>query len=151
LALPNHYGLRKLLFLFTEVSAVLVGALIASRQPKNPVGWLIIGHVLCFTLGEFGRQYAIYGVQTNPGSLPFARAMASPAYWAWFPGLMAMTTFLPLYFPDGRLVSRRWRPVAWLAALVAVLVTFLSVFRPGGDETRGVPNPLGVEGLDTIT
>jgi len=151
LALPNHYGLRKLLFLFTEVSAVLVGALIASRQPKHPVGWLIIGHALCFTLGEFGRQYAIYGVQTNPGSLPFARAMASPAYWAWFPGLMAMTTFLPLYFPDGRLVSRRWRPVAWLAALVAVLVTVLSAFRPGGDETRGVPNPLGVEGLDNIT
>jgi hypothetical protein len=151
LASPNHYDLRRLLFLFTEVSAALVGALIASRQPKNPVGWIIIVHALCFTLGEFGRQYAIYGVQTNPGSLPLAGAMASPAYWAWFPGLMAMTAFLPLYFPNGRLVSRRWRPVAWLAALVAVLVTVLSVVRPGGDETRGVPNPLGVDGLDNIT
>lgn len=147
LALPNHYGLQRLLFLFTEMSAVVVGAFVASRQPRNPVGWLILVHALCFTLGEFGRQYAIYGLQTDPGSLPFAGALASPAYWAWFPGLIAMTAFLPLYFPDGRLVSRRWRLVAWLAAVVGILVTAFSVIRPGGDETRGIPNPLGIEGL----
>lgn len=150
LALPNHFDLRKLLFLFTEISAVLVGALIASRQPHNPVGWLIIGHAFCFTLGEFARQYAIYGVQTNPGSLPLGAAMASPAYWAWYPGLMATTAFLPLYFPDGRLVSRRWRPVAWFAVLLAVLLTAFASVRPSGDETRGVPNPLGIESLDNI-
>ena len=150
LAVLNDYDLRKLLFLFTEISAALVGALIASRQPRNPIGWLIICHALCFTLGEFGRQYAIYGVLTNPGSLPLARAMASPAYWAWFPGLMAMTAFLPLYFPDGRLVSRRWRPVAWLAVLLTVLMLAFAVFQPGGYETRGVPNPLGMESLNNI-
>ena len=82
LAALNDYDLGKLLFVFTEVSAALVGGLVASRQPRNPVGWIIIGHALCFTLGEFGRQYAIYGVQTNPGSLPLAGAMASLAYWA---------------------------------------------------------------------
>ena len=151
LAVLNHYDLGKLLFLLTEISAVLIGALVASRQPRNPVGWLIIGHALCFTLGEFGRQYAIYGVLSNPGSLPLARAMASPAYWAWFPGLMATTAFLPLYFPDGRLISPRWRPVAWLAVLLSVLLLAFAVFRPGGDETRGVPNPLGIESLNNIT
>jgi len=145
LAIPSRYGVKNLDFLLTEASAALVGGLIASRQPRNPVGWLIIGHALCFTLGEFGRQYAIYGVMTEPGSLPLARAMASPAYWAWFPGLILMLSFLPLYFPNGRLLSSRWRPVLWFTVLVTVIITVLTAIRPSGDETRGIPNPLGME------
>ena len=147
LSVANRYAFQNLYFLLTETSAVLVGGLIASRQFRNPVGWFILGHALCFTLGEFGRQYAIYGVLTNPGSLPLAGAMASPAYWAWFPGLMLVIAFLPLYFPDGRLVSPRWRPVAGLALLVTAFSTAFAVIRPGGDETRGVSNPLGIESL----
>jgi len=150
LAVANSYAFQDLIFLLTETSAVLVGGLIASRQPRNPVGWIIIGHALCFTLGEFGRQYAIYGVLTDPGSLPLAGAMASPAYWAWFPGLMLVTAFLPLYFPDGHLISRRWRPVAWLALLVTAYSTAFAVVRPSGDETRGFPNPLGIESLGDL-
>jgi hypothetical protein len=148
LGVPNQHGLRAMLFLLTEASAALVGALIISRRPRNPVGWLISCHALCFTLGEFSRQYAIYGLLTEPGSLPLARIMASPPYWVWYPGLIAMTAFLPLYFPDGRLVSRRWRPVAWLAVLLATALTAFAVVRPGGDETRGIPNPLGIESLN---
>ena len=148
LGVPNQHGLRAMLFLLTEASAALVGALIISRRPRNPVGWLISCHALCFTLGEFSRQYAIYGLLTEPGSLPLARVMASPPYWVWYPGLIAMTAFLPLYFPDGRLVSRRWRPVAWLAVLLATALTAFAVVRPGGDETRGIPNPLGIESLN---
>ncbi|HET7269994.1 MAG TPA: hypothetical protein VFI90_02795, partial [Rubrobacter sp.] len=135
--------------LLTEASAALVGSLIASRQPRNPVGWLIIAHALCFTLGEFARQYAMYGVLTNPGSLPFARAMASPAYWAWFPGLILMMSFLPLYFPNGRLLSSRWRPVLWFTVSAILIITSMTAVRPSEDETPGVPNPLGIEALKT--
>ena len=77
LAIPNRYGLWRVDFLIAVASAALVGALVASRQPRNPVGWFILGHALCFSLGEFGRQYAIYGILTKPGALPFARAMIS--------------------------------------------------------------------------
>ena len=150
LAVPNRYGLGVVLFILTEVSAALVGALIASRRPENLVGWLISSHALFFTLGEFSRQYAIFGLLTEPGSLPLARVMASPPYWIWFPGLMSIVVFLPLYFPDGRLVSRRWRPVAWLAVLLTVYLTTFAVLRPGGDETRGIPNPLGLESLEVF-
>ena len=150
LSVANDYPFQNLYFLLTEMSAVLVGGLIASRQFRNPVGWLILGHAFFFTLGEFGRQYAIYGVLTSPDSLPLARAMASVAYWAWFPGLMLFTAFLPLYFPDGHLVSRRWRPVAGLAVAVTVFSTAFAVVRPSGDETRGVPNPLGIESLSDL-
>ena len=147
LAVPNRYGFENLAFLMTEASAALVGSLIASRKPRNPVGWLIIGHALCFTLGEFGRQYAIYGVLTNPGSLPLARAMASPAYWAWFPGLIMMMSFLPLYFPNGRLLSSRWRPVLWFTVSAILIITTMTAIRPSDDETPGIPNPLGIEAL----
>jgi hypothetical protein len=74
--------------------------------------------------------------------------MASPPYWVWFPGLMSIVVFLPLYFPDGRLVSRRWRPVAWLAFLLTAYLTAFAVVRPSGDETGGIPNPLGLENPD---
>jgi hypothetical protein len=81
LAVPNRYGLWHVDFLIPVALAALVGALVASRQPRNPAGWFILGHALCFSLGEFGRQYAIYGVLTEPGALPFALVMIWPTYW----------------------------------------------------------------------
>ncbi|MGI8541346.1 MAG: histidine kinase [Rubrobacteraceae bacterium] len=146
LAYLNRYD-GPLGFLVAVASAALVGGLISSRRPRMAVGWIVVGHALCFTLGEFTRQYAIYGALTDPGSLPFATAVAWPSYWLWFPGLVLMLCFLPLYFPDGRLLSRRWRPVAWLAALVAATTATLAAFQPGDSETPGLPNPLGLEGM----
>lgn len=146
LAYLNSYD-GPLAFLVAVVSAAFIGGLISSRRPGMAVGWIVAGHALCFSLGEFTRQYAIYGALTDPGSLPFAEAMAWPSYWLWFPGLMLMLCFLPLYFPDGRLLSRRWRPVAWLAVLVAAVTATLAAFRPGDLETPGLPNPLGIEGM----
>jgi hypothetical protein len=144
----NLYGIRDVpYFLVAEATAALVGGLISSRQPRNPVGWFILGHALCFSLGEFSRQYAIYGLRTDPGSLPFAVAMSSPPYWIWLPGIILMFSFLPLYFPNGRLLSPRWRAVAWLAVIVAVIETGFAAIRPGSDE--GIPNPLGIESLES--
>ena len=76
LGLRNDYGLTYLVFIVNEPLGVFVGGLIIARQPRNPVGWLIVSHAFCFIGGEFCRQYAIYGVVTAPGSLPFARAVA---------------------------------------------------------------------------
>lgn len=146
LAVANHGDVWSLTFLIGIASAALAGGLISSRRPGNLVGWLILGYALCFSLGEFSRQYAIYGLLTEPGALPLARAMASPPYWIWFVGL-AFLLSLPLYFPDGRLVSRRWRPVVVYAILVAVLLSGFIAIQPGDFETPGVPNPLGIEGL----
>ena len=147
LAVPNRFGLWRLDFLIAVASAALVGALVASRQPRNPVGWFVLGHAFCFALGEFGRQYAIYGFITEPGALPFARAMIWPTYWIWYPGLILMLCLLPLYFPDGRLVSLRWRWVSGLAVVFCLGATGLAMVRPGDHEAPGIPNPLGVEGL----
>ena len=150
LAVPNRYGLWRVDFLIAVASAALVGSLVGSRQPRNPVGWFILGHALCFSLGEFGRQYAIYGVFTEPGALPFARTMIWPTYWVWYPGLTLMISLLPLYFPDGRLVSRRWRWITWLVVIFCICATGVFMIRPGDNEAKGIPNPLGIESLGHV-
>ncbi len=104
------------------------------------------GHAVCFALGEFSRQYAIYGFLTEPGSLPFAGMMAWLTYWVWFPGVVLMSS-LPLYFPNGRLLSRRWRWAVLLAVAVVMTAGGFAAIRPGDEETPGIPNPLGIEGL----
>jgi hypothetical protein len=58
-----------------------------------------------------------------------------------------MLTLLPLYFPNGRLLSPRWRPVAWLAVVGTVLASSFAALQPNDSETPGIPNPLGVEAL----
>jgi hypothetical protein len=49
--------------------------------------------------------------------------MAWPPYWIWLPGLILLFSFLPLYFPNGDLPSRRWRPVVWVAVFLAAFVS----------------------------
>ena len=144
LAGANGSASAVLLLFLAEPLAALVGGLILARPPRNPVGWLIVGHALCFTLAEFCRQYALFGVLTRPGSLPFAHALAWPAYWLWGPGLILGLALLPLYFPDGRLPSPRWRPALWFIVAVMAFVTLNMAFRPGDVETPGVANPLGL-------
>jgi len=57
-----------------------------------------------------------------------------------------MFVFLPLYFPNGELVSPRWRPVSWTAVLTTCLLIALAVLTPGESEITGFPNPTGIEG-----
>ena len=151
LSVFNRYDPWELTFLAAEVMGALVGGLVASRRPANPVGWFIAGHAFCFSLGEFARQYAIYGLLIKPGALPLAGAVASLAYWIWYPGLILVFALLPLYFPDGRLVSRCWRPVSWFAFFVAAIVAGHAAIAPGDVEIPGLPNPLGIEGLRSFS
>ena len=124
------------------VSAV-VGGLVASRRPANPVGWLFLGSAGCFALSEVAAEYAAYG-------LTGAQAMAWLLSWLWVPGVTLMLVFLPLYFPDGRLVSPRWGWVVRLALVFTVVVAVTSALKPGEIQEEGIVNPLGVEALRPI-
>jgi signal transduction histidine kinase len=144
LGVRNGYALTYLTFIASEPVGALVGGLIIARQPRNPVGWLIVGHAFCFTGGEFFRQYAIYGAQTAPGALPFARALVWPAYWLWGPGIACGFALLPFFFPNGRLVSPRWRIGLWLIVALMTAITLAMAFQSSEGEAAGLPNPLGV-------
>ncbi len=125
------------------VSFSVVGALIASHRPENPIGWIFLAVGFLYGLLSAGEEYAIYAFLTNPGSLPLGAEFSWLVKWIWAPGLGLLLVFLPLLFPDGHLLSRRWRWVAWLGGLSIGLICVLTsivlwpergpaLVRPGG-------------------
>ena len=99
------------------VSFSVVGALIASHRPENPIGWIFLAVGFLQGLLSAADQYAIYALLTNPGALPWGAEASWLGQWIWAPGLGLILVFLPLLFPDGHPPSHRWRPVGWLGGL----------------------------------
>ncbi len=143
LAFLNRSDVRAVIFPLCLTLSAVVGGLVASRRPANPVGWFFLGSGGCFAITLVAYQYATYG-------LPGAQAMAWLQSWLWVPGAMLLLCFLPLYFPDGRLVSRRWRWVARLALFLCVTGAALFALSPREQE-GGIVNPLGIEALRPVS
>src|SRR5215213_9679742 len=99
------------------VSFSVVGALIASHRPENPIGWIFLADGFFYGLLSAGDEYAVYALLTNPNALPLGAEASWLGQWVWAPGLGLILVFLPLLFPDGHSPSPRWRPVAWLGGL----------------------------------
>ena len=139
-------------FVLLFMSFATVGALISSRQPGNLIGWIFCILGILGPFGSASEEYALYSLVTQPGSLPGGKVMAWLAAWFAGPIIFAMVAFVLLLFPDGRLLSRRWRPLVWVN-LVAILLLFAWNFEPGQLESLGllkVANPFGVAGADAL-
>jgi hypothetical protein len=130
---------------------VTVGAIVASRRPENPVGWLLCLSGVAIGTSSFTSQYAIYSLLARPGSLPAGEAMAWIASWL-LPIMIGLTVFYLLLFPTGRLPSRRWRWVAWLTVAFVVVGVILSAFSAGAlmGALGPIRNPLGIEGFTNV-
>jgi hypothetical protein len=109
------------------VAFSVVGAMIASHRPGNPIGWIFCAAALFQGLAVFGDEYATYALITRPGSLTLGPEMSWLTEWIWAPGLGLILVFLPLLFPDGRPPSRRWRWVAWLGGISIVMIVVLAM------------------------
>jgi hypothetical protein len=134
------------------VSFATVGALVASRQPKNAIGWIFCWLGLSFSLGSASEEYALYALVTEAGSLPGAEGMVWLTAWFGGPIVFALFAIVFLLFPNGRLPSRRWRPVVWLE-LVAVVCLVAFAFEPGELGNLGlvrVTNPFGIQGAAAL-
>ena len=131
----------------------LVGALIASRRPRNAIGWILLAEGLLWMFLGMTDLYGTYGV-ARPGSVPFPVGVAAVNNFMWVPAVGLLGTYVFLLFPDGRLPSRRWRPLAWLSGTVIVLVSILVGLTPGGLQgLGGIRNPYALEGypwLETV-
>src|SRR5215216_3864533 len=124
-----------------------IGALIVSRLPRNPIGWILCGVGLLYQMRHFTLAYADYALATNLG-LPWGEYLAWFSTWIGFAGLILAGIFLMLLFPDGRLLSRRWRIVAWAAVSGAALAALADGFYPGLLTTHGyAENPLEAMGV----
>ena len=124
---------------------VATSQLIISRRPGNAIGWLLGLIELSLAASMFTDQYALYGLATASGSLPAARTAG------WAAGVLATVTvmllaFLILLFPDGRLPSRRWRPVLW-ALVVVTLGWVAGQFQAGTTVTGGITDALSAAGI----
>lgn len=128
----------------------VVGALVASRRPENPVGWICLAVGLLWMFSSFTDVYGFYGV-TRPGSVPFPILLAGINNFLWVPAVGLIGTYLLLVFPDGALPSRRWRPLAWLCGAVLVSLSVGSMLSPGPlEHLGGVQNPFGLEGAPWV-
>ncbi|TFV90033.1 histidine kinase [Blastococcus sp. CT_GayMR16] len=125
----------------------VVGVLIVSRHPRHAIGWLLSGIGLSIAVESATGWYAT--VALLPGSdLPAGEFAAWLSAWTG-DGAFASLSFLALLFPDGRLPSPRWRPLAWLIAGLALALTLDLLLRPGPlDDHPAVPNPTGIEGFE---
>src|SRR5215210_7065900 len=130
----------------------VVGALIASKRPHNPIGWICLAAGFLFLLLGVTEYYSVYGV-AQPGSVPFPVGIASLGNWLWVPAVGLFATYLFLLFPDGRLPSRRWRPLAWLSGVVIVVLSVGFGLAPGpvASLPRKIGNPFGLEGFPWLS
>ncbi len=132
----------------TVVIDATVGAIVASRRPENPVGWLLCLSGVAVGTSSFASQYAIYALLAEPGSLPAGEALAWVAAWQ-LPIMIGLQVSYLLRFPTGRLPSGRWRPLAWLIVAFVVVGVVLSAFSPEAylGSLGPIRNPLGIDGL----
>jgi hypothetical protein len=125
----------------------VVGGVVASRRPGHPIGWLFcfvgfIGGIRLLT-----SEYAIHVLVAQPGSLPGGPAAAWVSSWVWV-AHVGLMVFLALLFPDGRLPSRRWRPLVWIVVAAVLIGTVAVALSPGHIDGLGpIQNPLGVKGM----
>lgn len=90
-----------------------LGVLIAARRPQNPIGWMFTAIGFQVLGADFATEYAFYALYTNPGSLFGGALLAWASPWLWLVGVALIIPSI-LLLPNGRLLSRRWRPLAWL-------------------------------------
>jgi hypothetical protein len=136
------------------IMCAVVGAFLAARRPANLIGWLLLGAAFVLSARALAGEYALHAAA--------GAATPAPALWAawyinWSLTLLfpcGVITFLLLLFPDGRLLSPRWRFLAWGADGLSVVFLVMSwldsgpiSLRPG----RSVPNPTGIHGSVNTT
>jgi hypothetical protein len=126
------------------VSFSIVGAVIASRRPEHPVGWLFCAIGVLAAVDHLCGEYATYALLGRFGPLLAGEAAAWVRSWIWcLTG--GLGVFLLLVFPDGRLPGERWKYLAWLNAVVAVGGAVALAFSSGPvDGLEPIRNPLGI-------
>src|SRR5919197_3392088 len=138
-------GMSGAAFLVLSLAYATVGALITSRLPRHRLGWLFAVTGLLIALNGLSYSYATYSLYATDGGVPALTA----AVLGWGQVTAPLMCLSLLLFPDGRLPSRRWRPVAAALAVAIVGFLFAAALRPGPFDVpfERVVNPLGVPGL----
>jgi signal transduction histidine kinase len=139
---------------FLPMAFPTVGAIVASRRPEHPVGWLFFVTALGWGVADAADAYARYVTHTLGAQVILSDGVPSLPLITWLHGWPTYVStgalvFLILLFPNGRLPSRRWRPVAWFTVGYTCVSILVIAFEPNLIILQGVPsieNPLGIGG-----
>jgi hypothetical protein len=125
----------------------VVGGLIGSRRPENPIGWLCLAIGLLFAL--LGTQDELVQWAVERGE-PDAAGWIGLAGALWVPGVGLLGMHLPLRLPDGSLLSPRWARYSRFCTAVIVLSFVLVSLDPAGRDYPGVENPLAASWVEAL-
>ena len=132
----------------------VVGALLVAKRSTNLIGWIIAAIAFMVAIFNAGGAYATYVMVTRgqPDALAVVGAWTANCYW--FVMLALALFYLPMLFPDGRLLSRRWLPVAVVAGIAAsgfVLPrAFMDTLPLNEAPGYEIDNPIGIEGVGSV-
>ena len=120
-----------------------VGLVLSTRKPANPVGWLVSAGLIAFGLLLVGTAYMdrFTSAHDLPGwpIIPMQVLMT----FGWSAGFPLLLIVMPLVFPDGRLVSRRWRWVVWAAFATIAFTVATTLLTPDSGTGSSASNPTG--------
>jgi len=129
-----------------------MGAVLLARRPGHPLGPLLCLIGLTDAICQLPFAYARYTVVHAPGSLPGGTAALWATTWVFAPATSLIGLVLPLVFPEGRLLSPRWRPALWAALAFIPLSVAGYAFIPQtmGSLFRNLPDPYTFPRYDTL-
>lgn len=140
----GFWGFQSLMGIATGVN----GLLITRRYPRHLIGWILLVTGLFATLTGFSEEFALYALHVRPEFYDAAVLVASLLNWLWVPSYALIAVFIPLLFPDGHLLSPRWRIVAWLGVVWALLGIAWMIVLPGPLPNNGdIENFFGLDAL----
>jgi hypothetical protein len=148
--LPSEHPMEDVVFLVGSGAFAVVGALLVAKRPANLIGWIMAIIALMGAIFPIGTTYAAYVMTTRGQPDALAVFGAWTQAWYWYLLLALAFVCLPLLFPDGRLPSRRWLPVAVLPGIGTFgMVVLGALTETLHDSYVGytIDNPIGIEGL----
>jgi two-component system, NarL family, sensor kinase len=131
------------------VGFAVAAVLVLRARAGHLLGWVFLAEAILNSLTVLAWEWTTYTLVTDPGALPLGGLAAWVASFAWWPALLLLAAAVPLLYPDGRLPSRRWRPVGWLAGGALVLAASAAAMSEDllADIVPGRANPLAPDGL----
>ncbi len=139
------------IFILLTVDLGTMGALVASRRPRHPIGWLLLLAGVLFSISVVGSGYAAESERLSNGTWPLTVLAAWLSSWTFVPALGVVAIFVPLLFPTGHLPTPRWRPMVPIGAAGLLGGLAPAAFSPGPlSEVTSVTNPVGIPGAGPI-
>ncbi len=131
--------------LIAPIVFAAAGAFIASRRPANPIGWLFLFSGAWGALGSVSNLYLGREPAAAGATVSAYAVLRSVNGWAWVPVIVPVVAFVPMFFPDGRLPSARWRAMPALGLVGAVAIAVAIALSPTDESTPSGPNPYAVD------